>query len=531
MPHEEHPFKSFLRKCIPQVAKKQHQLCEAAWLLETTNSPDAADLTAQLAIEQQLFFNDSNVYRQLLDWDQDKSLKDSLLKRQLKVLIRAFKYCQEPKYLMEEISQKETALRQSYNNFRPVFEGKLLSENDILAILKDEINPSRRQKIWEASKFIGNILAPQVLDLVALRNKVARELGFTDFFQMKLDADEVDENWLFSTFEDLHKKSEDAYTEVINEIEQWQTQRFGVKREMLGPWMWSDPFSQNDPLDDGTLDGLVSDVDIIAACESFFQKIGFDLKPVLQRSDLFERPEKNQHAFCINMDMDKDVRILANIQPYLNWLDGLLHELGHAIYELGFDEKLPWLLRFPPNGIATEAVALLFSRQAYRYSSLCQLIKNDSKEPLMKMAEESFKRRQLILSRFVLVLTFFERELYRKPEQNLNHLWWSLVNKYQKIRVPKGREGENDWAAKFHIGLSPVYSFSYLLGEMFASTIEETLVKETGVQNFDSDRVGNWLSKKIFFHGNRMNWNELVCYATGARLNADAWIRQFCKNI
>ena len=39
------------------------------------------------------------------------------------------------------------------------------------------------------------------------------------------------------------------------------------------------------------------------------------------------------------MDRKKDVRLLANIKPNLNWLDGLLHELGHAIYELGYDGK------------------------------------------------------------------------------------------------------------------------------------------------------------------------------------------------
>ena len=206
-----------------------------------------------------------------------------------------------------------------------------------------------------------------------------------------------------------------------------------------------------------------------------------------------------------------------------------MHELGHAIYELGFDEKLPWLLREPPSGIATEAIALLLNRQAYRYNSLRQLVGHSVvKEPLMKRAEESFKRRQLILSRFVLVLTFFERDLYRNPNQDLNQLWWSLVNKYQKIRIPNDRKNKNDWAAKFHIGLAPVYSFSYLLGEMFASAIEETLVKETGVQNFDSPQVGDWLQEKIFHQGNRMPWNELVFIVTGQPLKPDAWIRQFC---
>ena len=91
-------------------------------------------------------------------------------------------------------------------------------------------------------------------------------------------------------------------------------------------------------------------------------------------------------------------------------------------------EKLPWLLRTPPSGITTEAVALLFNRQAYNYGSLDQII-GPGKEILKRKAEESFKRRQLILSRFIVVLTLFEQELYRNPGQDLNTLWWDLVRK------------------------------------------------------------------------------------------------------
>lgn len=529
MKNKEHPFEEFLKLFVPKVSEKGHQLCEAVWLRETTNSSDAADLAATLGVEEWLLYSDSETYRQLLAWDHDESLNDPILKRQLNVLIRAFKYNQVSKSLIEGISKKEAVLSQTYVNFRPIFEDRLVSENDILEILKNEINPLRRLKAWEASKFVGDVLAPQILNLVSLRNKMAQELGYTNYFQMKLNLDEVDEKWLHNTFEDLVEQSACGYSQAIKEIEHQQIERFSVKNEDLGPWAWSDPFSQNDPLDDGTLDELVKDIDIISTCDTFFKKIGFDLKPVLERSDLFERPEKNQHAFCINMDRMKDVRILANVKPYLNWLDGMLHELGHAIYELGFNEKLPWLLRTPPSGITTEAVALLFNRQAYRYSSLRQLINNLNKEPLMKKAEESFKRRQLILSRFVMVLTFFEKELYSNPKQDLNKLWWGLVNKYQKIEIPKDRKGKNDWAAKYHIGLAPVYSFSYLLGEMFASSLEETLIKETGTQNFESNRVGQWLQKKLFYQGNRMSWDELVYYVTGQRLNADAWVRQFCQ--
>ena len=151
MGKSEHLFEEFLKSFVPKVAENRGRLAGALWSLETTGSSEAADLVAKLGAEEQLLYTDSKMYQQLLTWDQDESLKDPILKRQLNVLSRAFKFNQAPKPLIEEISKKEAELSQSYSHFRPEFEGKLLSENDVLVILKDETHPLRRQKAWEAS--------------------------------------------------------------------------------------------------------------------------------------------------------------------------------------------------------------------------------------------------------------------------------------------------------------------------------------------------------------------------------------------
>ncbi len=523
----QHPFEQFLEVFVPQAARKTRQLNKALWILETTGSSDAADLKAELDAEVRMLYNDPEVYKKLLLWDKNNSLKDPLLKRQLNILIRAFKQNMIPKDLLEEIVQKEASLAQTYANFRPKLEGKILTENEIIEVLKKENDPIRRKKIWEASKEIGMVIAPQILALVALRNQAAQSVGYSDFFQMQLDLQEVDGKWLQQVFDDLANLSDKAYAKVVDEIEIHQSQRFGVPKEELGPWAWGDPFGQEDPLRTD-LDALVQGIDIAAASKDFYRRMGLDVEPILQRSDMFERKGKNQHAFCINIDRENDVRTLNNVQSSIKWLETVLHELGHAVYDLGFDEKLPWLLREPPHTMTTEAMALIAGRQAYRYEALCHLVgHSEKKESLLRTADHSLKRRQLIFSRWVLVMTFFESELYRNPRQDLNSLWWAAVEKYQKIRPPKGREGKCDWAAKYHIGLAPVYYFSYLLGEMFASSIEEALMEKTGSKNIASQEAGQFLQQKLFHPGNRLSWSDLVVHVVGRSLNSDAWVRQF----
>ena len=516
----------FLASFNSKAEAKSTQLNKAIWLLETTGSPDAADLKSVLDTEYRMLFNDAATYERLIEWDQDTSIVDPLLKRQLNVLIRQFKQYRIEPSLLREIVERESELQLSYANFRPQLDGQLLTENEIKEVLKKENRTDVRKKAWEASKLIGDLLAPQILNLVNLRNQAARSLGYSDYFSMQLDIQEVDASQLFTTFEVLAEGSDVAYGKMMQEIELQQSRRFGVSLDELGPWAWSDPFCQEDPLDSVALDALVDGIDIPEVCANFYGRMGIDIRPILKRSDMYERPGKNQHAFCLNIDRKQDVRTLNNVTNTLKWLEIVLHEFGHAIYDVGVDPKLPWLLREPPHMITTEAMALLAGRQAYLCASLPQL--TGSKEfALIQKAEESLRRRQLIFSRWVLTMTHFERALYSNPSQDLNALWWELVAKYQKIGLTEERKGKNDWAVKYHIGLAPVYYFSYLFGEMFASSIEEALIKETGSRRIDTGKAGHFLQQKLFQPGNTVAWSDLIKHVTGASLHPDPWVNQF----
>lgn len=523
-------FQKLLASFVETLEKKSTLANKAAWILETTGSQDAADLKAYLDTEVRILLSDPKLYEQLKEWEG--KIEDPLLQREWDVLFRSVKQNLLPKELLQKISNKEAELGSSYTSFRPELNGKKVSENEIRDILKSEVNVSTRIQAWEASKQIGPILAPQILELVELRNQAARHLGYSDFFQMQLELQEVDRTWLLSTFETLSQKSDQAYSDVLREVEKGQRELFHVKEEELGPWSWSDPFCQEDPLDSHALDSLVEGVDIVETCTAFYDRMGMDVRAVLSRSDMFERANKNQHAFCIHIDRKGDVRTLNNVSSSLKWLETVLHEYGHAIYDEAIDPELPWILREPPHMITTEAMALLAGRQAYKASSLPFLVgTSPQKTALMKLSDKSLARRQLIFSRWVLVMTAFESELYRDPTQDLNQLWWGFVEKYQKIRPPSGREHASDWAAKYHIGLAPVYYFSYLLGEMFASAIQEVLVQECGSSQIATKAAGDFLRNRLFKPGNRLRWDALVEFVTGKPLTADAWLKEFCEKV
>jgi peptidyl-dipeptidase A len=120
------------------------------------------------------------------------------------------------------------------------------------------------------------------------------------------------------------------------------------------------------------------------------------------------------------------------------------------------------------------------------------------------------------------------------PAQDLNRLWWDLVQRYQMVARPLGRD-EPDWAAKIHIVSAPVYYHNYMLGELFASQLDhaiQTRVLKTGNGRgslVNEVAVGAFLHENVFKAGKRFRWDKLVERATGHALAPDHFVEQFVR--
>ena len=345
---------------------------------------------------------------------------------------------------------------------------------------------------------------------------------------MKLKLSDIDKDKLKKTFDELKNRTDVAFNEVLLAVNDTLSKQFKVDPKDIGPWAFKDPFCQMDPIESNHLNTLFQDVDVLSIAKSFYEKMGFEIDDLIDRSDLYEREGKNQHAFCITIDRKKDVRTLNNIKPNVQWMETLLHEFGHAVYDLGVDENLPWLLRSHPHTLTTEAIALLMGRQAYSREFLTEFL-DIRDENILDEIDAGLKRRQLFFSRSAFMITEFESKLYEDPTQDLNTLWWDLYEKYYNSPRPEGREGRADWAAKYHVGLAPVYYYSYLLGEVLASTLQNKLLIINDDNKIWQQQAASFLQDKMFYPGNKYKWNHLIKHVTDEKLSLDAWIEDCTK--
>jgi peptidyl-dipeptidase A len=503
----------------------------AAWDAAVGGGDEAQERSARTRAALKGLYADAEGFRKVRAWLASGEIGDPLLRRQLVLLDHEYTGSQLSKETIEDLVRRATGLEHQFTTFRSTFRGEPVSNNQLLDVLATETDGAVRREAWEASKAIGPQVAEPLRELVRRRNAAARSLGFENFYVMELHLQELPEEKLFAVLDELRDLTDAPFRAFRDEMDRGLSARFGVPVEELRPWHWEDFFGQEAPSSIARvdLDAWFRDRDPVALAAGFFRGIGLELDDVVARSDLYEREGKDQHAFCLDVDREGDVRVLCNMRPNEKWAGTMLHELGHAAYDKYVPRDLPFLLRQPAHTLSTEAIAMYMGRLTRDPAWLRDVAGADPDEAQAGDIRRQLRASMLIVARWILVMANFERELYRNPDRpDLNSLWWELVERLQYIRRPEGRD-EPDWAAKIHLSGAPVYYHNYLLGELMASQI--SAASRRGVPEGRSiagqASVGRFLREKIFAPGASLDWNELLVHATGEGLAPRHFVRDF----
>ncbi|HOW30798.1 MAG TPA: M2 family metallopeptidase, partial [Bacteroidales bacterium] len=376
-----------------------------------------------------------------------------------------------------------------------------------------------------------------VRKLAIMRNDLARQLGFNNFHEMSLKLSEQDPEEISKLFDELDNLTRDSFKSLKDEIDTYLANRLNIKKEELMPWHYQNRFFQEAPaIYSVDLDKYYKGSNIEKLTTDYYSSLGLDITGIIKNSDLYEKPGKNQHAYCTDIDNLGDVRVLCNIVPNYSWMNTMLHEFGHAVYDKYIDAQLPFVLRNPAHTFTTEAVAMFFGRMASNADYLVKMGLTDTADA-RKVADESFKvlrLEQLTFSRWAQVMYRFEKGLYENPDQDLNKLWWDLVEKYQMIKRPADRN-QPDWATKIHIALYPCYYHNYQLGELLASQfnnyIAANVLKNNNMKQcyYGEKEAGKFFLEKVFAPGARYDWKTMIKNATGEELTPKYYAEQFVK--
>jgi peptidyl-dipeptidase A len=468
-------------------------------------------------------------------YDQKKQIDDANTARAIEVLYLTYLEKQVDPALLKKIVAKENAVEEKFNVFRAKVEGKEMSDSEVRKVLKDSKSSEKRQAVWEANKEVGKVVEPDLKELVKLRNQAATQLGFKNYHQLKLFLNEQNTGDLLKLFDDLDALTKGPFAGAKAEIDAKLAADCGVKLADLRPWHYHDPFFQESPaVFASNLDAPYEKADILKLCREFYAGIGLPIDDVLARSDLYEKKGKSPHAFCTDIDREGDVRVLANIVANELWMGTMLHELGHSVYSSkNIPARLPYTLRTEAHILTTEGVAMMFEKFSKSRQWLAKMGVEVADKDFDATAAKVRRNQLLIFSRWCQVMLRFEKSMYENPDQDLNKLWWDLVEKYQQVKRPDGRNAP-DYGSKIHIVVAPVYYHNYMMGQLFASQLHHTIVREVLKQDnpdtaiyVGNKAVGQFMKTKVFEPGRTLPWNGLTKNATGKELEAKAFAQDF----
>ncbi|MBN2377836.1 MAG: M3 family oligoendopeptidase [Sedimentisphaerales bacterium] len=532
----EKQLDGFIDKHVAKTDPLTREKNLAFWQAMTTGSKDAYQQLSQLELQISKIYSNADDFEFLKQTKASGQISDRQLARQLDLLYLRYLPNQIEPGLLEKLVELNTKVTETYNTYRGSIDGREVTQTEIYEIMTGSKDSVLREKAWRASKEVGNKVIAELIQLVKLRNQAAKSVGYESYHTMILATTEQDVKVLDKIFAELDELTREPYAELKAELDKILAADYAIAPGQMQPWHYHDPFFQRGPLVyDCDFDAYYKNVDIRELSEKYYAGIGLPVDDILARSDLYDRPGKDPHAFSEDIDRHGDVRVLCNLDNTERWMETILHELGHSVYSKYHNADAPYLLREPAHSFTTEAVAMFFGRLSRNAAWMKPMLNLSDEEAVrvQAVAARYLRDQEIIFSRWAMVMYHFEKQLYANPDQDLNNLWWQLVEKYQMIKRPPGAI-DAGWASKLHFTFAPCYYHNYMLGELFASQLHYKIAQKVlhrppnqNISFIGEPRIGSYLRENVFGPGAIYSWNQMITRATGEPLTARFFAAQF----
>src|SRR5213079_280640 len=162
---------------------------EAQWLAVTDVTPEH-DAAAEATAKAYAAFNGNPAIikeaRELLT--HQKELSDITVRQLKQLLLNAAEGPMTNPELVAKRVAAETKQASLMNGFEFKLNGQKITANQIDDKLEKNADLAERKAVWEASKEIGPALKPNLVTLRDLRNGVAKEMQYPDYFSLEVAA-------------------------------------------------------------------------------------------------------------------------------------------------------------------------------------------------------------------------------------------------------------------------------------------------------------------------------------------------------
>jgi len=526
---------------------------EAQWTAVTDVTPEH-DAAAEAAGKAYAAFNGNpaiiNEARELLT--HPKELNELTVRQLKQLLLNAAEGPMTNPDLVARRVAAETKQASILNSFKFTLKGQPITANQIDDKLEKSVDLNERKAVWEASKESGPALNPNLVVLRDLRNGVAKEMKYPDYFALEVAAYGMTTDEMLTMLDNWMATLRPLYLQLHTWAKYKLAEKFHqpVPKKIAAHWI-NNRWSQEWP-------GLVeaANIDkyfegrkpewIIKTAEQFYTGLGFPSLPqsFWEKSDLYPVPpdskrKKNTHASCSHIDLENDIRSLQSIEPNARWFFTAHHELGHGHYFMAYSRpEVPYLLRLGAapgfhEGVG-ELISLASSQVPYLQSRGVLPLEFDADKTAF-LLDDALARSIPFIYFSCGVMPHWEADIYAHnlPADQWNARWWKYVSDFQGIEPPSPRGEEFcDAATKTHINDNPAYYYNYAFATVFKFQLHDYIARKILHQppqscNYaDNKEVGAWLNN-ILKKGGTEDWRKVLKEATGEDISTRAMMDYF----
>jgi hypothetical protein len=397
---------------------------------------------------------------------------------------------------------------------------------------------SVRRAAWQGLGAIGPfVLEHGFLEIVRERNRLGRLLGYEDYYDYKVSRNEgFSKRRLFELLDELEHDTREAARAMVAQVEE---ERGPSARE---PWNFNyyttgDLTARKDPyLDFGSSFGQWI---------TSFAALGIRYSGARLTLDLVDRAGKYENGFMHGPEpawLDRGTFRPARINFTANAVPGqvgsgaralqtFFHEGGHAAHFSNIRKPAPCFAQeFAPTSVAfAETQSMFLDSLISDADWQRRYAKNREGQPMPEeLILESLRlnhRLRAYRLRSLLAVSYFEKELYELPEDQLTAERVQLIAREVEQRMFFLNGGFRPLLSVPHIlaGDSSAYYHGYTLAQMAVYQTRAFFLERDGYL-MDNPAIGPDLARAYWAPGNSRTFLQLIEDLTGEPFSAKATV-------
>lgn len=375
---------------------------------------------------------------------------------------------------------------------------EISSLGEIKDILRNSPDPSLRQDAWYAKHVLSETLAQDLIKLIKLRNSLAEEHGFKTYADLILKIEGYSLSDVREILLDLTKTTNPIYNQILKDGQE----TLGLAK--IEPWDLMYLLHNM-----GGIDTALFPKNLL---EAKLSKWGNDHGANLKKLGIeLVYTDIPYNGLCFTLK-EKEIKILSNPADGHSSYSTMFHELGHALHS-AYNQQKAFIFSHE-GGIIAEGMAELIGYITHHPLWLNEMGVDSEKIPSVQ--------RTLIAPWFHYLrerttYALAEYLIYENPEKDQD----SILAEYEHNILGTTYTNAPRWAANSWYINYPIYWQNYVLADVVASQIHQTLNRKYGGLHRHPEALEE-IREIYYAPGATIDWQEKLLNHTGSKLKANA---------